>query len=95
MDKESNGGMVILPVITSSSTMNPQVLLPGIASPGTRNPSKEENSVGNCKLMEADSNRQDQNARKILQTVTISGSSIPNHTLQKSTFFRICILKRY
>jgi hypothetical protein len=32
-------------------------------------------SAGNNQLMEADSERQDQNARKILKAVTISGSA--------------------
>jgi hypothetical protein len=49
--------------------------LPGITTSGTRNPPKEEDSAGNSQLMEADSDRQDQNVRKILKAVTISGSA--------------------
>jgi hypothetical protein len=45
------------------------VFPPGITSLGTSNPPMEwENQ-----LIEADSDRQDQNVRKILKTVTISG----------------------
>jgi hypothetical protein len=35
-------------------------------------------SAGNNQLIEADSDRQDQNQRKILKAVTISGSAISN-----------------
>jgi hypothetical protein len=35
-------------------------------------------SAGNYQLMEADSDRQDQNVRKILKEVTISGSASSN-----------------
>jgi hypothetical protein len=37
---------------------------PGITSSGTRNPPEEYDSAGNNQLMEADSDRQDQNVRK-------------------------------
>jgi hypothetical protein len=47
----------------------------GITSSGTRNPPKEYDSAGNNKLMEADSDQQDQNVLKILKAVTISGSA--------------------
>jgi hypothetical protein len=46
---------------------------PEIASSLTRNPPEEGDSAGNNQPMEAVSDRQDQNAQKILQTVTISG----------------------
>jgi hypothetical protein len=51
------------------------VFLPGITSSGTRKPPKEWDPAGNNELMEADSDRQDQNAQKILKTVIISGSA--------------------
>jgi hypothetical protein len=51
---------------------------PGITSSGTRNPPVEYDSTGNNQLMEADSDRQDQNVRKILKEVTISGSASTN-----------------
>jgi hypothetical protein len=51
---------------------------PGITSAGTRNSPEEYDSAGNNQLMEADSDRQDQNARKILKAVTISGSASTN-----------------
>jgi hypothetical protein len=51
---------------------------PEITSSGTRNPLKEYDSAGNNQLMEADSDRQDQNVRKILKVVTISGSASTN-----------------
>jgi hypothetical protein len=38
--------------------------------------------------MEADSDRQDQNARQILQTVTISGSATPNLLDNESQLFK-------
>jgi hypothetical protein len=41
----------------------------------TRNPPQEWESAGNNQLMEADSDWQDQNAPKILKTITISGSA--------------------
>jgi hypothetical protein len=59
MDEESTGRMIFPPGITSS---------------GTRNPPEEWDSAGNIQLIE-DSDRQDQNERKILKTVTISGSA--------------------
>jgi hypothetical protein len=40
---------------------------PGITSSGTRNPPEEYDSAGNNQHMEADSDRQDQNVRKILK----------------------------
>jgi hypothetical protein len=50
----------------------------GITTFGTRNPPGEYDSAGNNQLMEADSDRQDQNVRKILKAVTISGSASSN-----------------
>jgi hypothetical protein len=52
MDDVSTGGMAIPPGITSSWTTNP--------------PTKERDSPGNHWHMDADSGRQDKNARKIL-----------------------------
>jgi hypothetical protein len=49
-----------------------------ITSSGTRKPPEEYDSAGNNQLMEADSGRQDENVRKILKTVTISGSASTN-----------------
>jgi hypothetical protein len=51
---------------------------PGITSSGTRNLPDEYDSAGNNQLMEADSDWQDQNVRKILKAVTISGSASTN-----------------
>jgi hypothetical protein len=53
--------------------------LPGITSSGTRNPPEEWDSAGNNQLMEADSDRQDQNVQIILKEVTIpvSASTAP------------------
>jgi hypothetical protein len=51
---------------------------PGITTSWTRNPPEEYDSARNNQLMEADSDRQDQNVRKILKAVTISGSSNSN-----------------
>jgi hypothetical protein len=48
---------------------------PGITSSGTRNPPEEYDSARNNQLKEADSDRQDENVRKILKVVTISGSA--------------------
>jgi hypothetical protein len=58
-----------------------------ITSSGTRNPLEEYDSAGNNQLLEADSDRQDQNVRKILKAVTRSGSASTNpiYVLQKST----------
>jgi hypothetical protein len=39
--------------------------------------------------MEADSDQQDQNARRILKAVTISGSATTTPILQRSTFEKI------
>jgi hypothetical protein len=39
-------------------------------------------SAGNYQLMEADSDREDQNGRKILKAVTISGSASSNSTVK-------------
>jgi hypothetical protein len=51
---------------------------PGITSSGTRNPPEEYDSAGNNQLIEADSKRQDQNVRKTLKAVTISGAASTN-----------------
>jgi hypothetical protein len=48
---------------------------PRITSSGTRNPPEEYDSAGNNQLMEANSDRQDQNVQKILKAVTSSGSA--------------------
>jgi hypothetical protein len=63
---------------------------PGITTSGTRNPPEEYDSAGNNQLMEADSDRQDQNVRKILKAVTISGSASSNPILYtaKVNFFK-------
>jgi hypothetical protein len=52
--------------------------LPGITSSRKRNPPEEYDSAWNNQLIEADSDRQDQNVRKILKAVTISGSASSN-----------------
>jgi hypothetical protein len=54
------------------------VIQPGITSSWTRNPPEESDSTGNFQLMDAYSDWQDQNARKILGTVTIQRSVTPN-----------------
>jgi hypothetical protein len=55
------------------------MLIPlGITSSWTRNPPKKGDSAGNRQLIYADSDRQDQSARKILRTVTIPGSATSN-----------------
>jgi hypothetical protein len=61
---------------------------PGITSSGTRNPPEEYDSAGNNQLKEAESDRHDQNVRKILKVVTISGSasSNPIYSTAKVTF---------
>jgi hypothetical protein len=51
---------------------------PGITTSGTRNPPEKHDSAGNNQLMEVDSDQQDQNVRKILKGVTISGSASSN-----------------
>jgi hypothetical protein len=51
---------------------------PGITSSGTRNPLEEYDSAGNNQLMEADSDRQDQNVLKIFKAVTILVSANAN-----------------
>jgi hypothetical protein len=61
--------------------------LPGITSSRTRNPPEEYVSTGNNQLMEADSDRQDQNMRKILKAVTISESASTNPIYCKGHFF--------
>jgi hypothetical protein len=61
---------------------------PGITSSGKRNPSKEYDSARNNQLMEADSDRQDQNVRKILKAVTISGSASTNPIYCKGQLFK-------
>jgi hypothetical protein len=43
---------------------------PGITSPETRNTPEEYDSAGNNQLMEVDSDRQNQNVRKILKAST-------------------------
>jgi hypothetical protein len=48
---------------------------PGITTSGKRNPPEKYDSAVNNQLSEADSDRQDQNVRKILKAVTISGSN--------------------
>jgi hypothetical protein len=59
--------------------------LPEITISQTRNPPEEWDSPGNNQLMEADdSDRRDQNAQKILQMGTISGSATPNPLYYKS-----------
>jgi hypothetical protein len=45
-------------------------------------------SAGNYQLMEADSDRQDQNGRKILKAVTISGSASSNLIYCESQLFK-------
>jgi hypothetical protein len=45
---------------------------------GTRYPPEEYDSAGNNQLIEADSDRQDQNVLKIFKAVTISGSARTN-----------------
>jgi hypothetical protein len=84
MDKESTGYSAGNYGLSDEEYTVRIILPPGIVSSGTRNPPKEGDSVGNHQLMEADSNQQD--ARKILQTVTISGSSILNQILLKHLF---------
>jgi hypothetical protein len=71
---------VILPGITSNRRGIHQRMgfPPGITSSGTRNPPKEYDSAGNYQLIEADLDQQDQNVRKILKAVTISGSASTN-----------------
>jgi hypothetical protein len=60
----------------------------GITSSGTRNPPEEYDSTGNNQLMEADSDRQDQNVRKILKAVTISGSASTNPIYCEGQLFK-------
>jgi hypothetical protein len=48
---------------------------PGITSSETRNPPEEYDSARNNRLMEADSDRQDQNVQKFLKAVRSPGSS--------------------
>jgi hypothetical protein len=60
---------------------------PGITSSGTRYPHEEYDSAGNNKLKEADSDRQDQNARKILKAVTSLGSASTNPIYCEGQFF--------
>jgi hypothetical protein len=61
MDKESTGGMVIPPGITSSWAWNPP---------------EERDFAGNYLLIDADSDRKDQNARKTLRTEAIPGLAL-------------------
>jgi hypothetical protein len=61
--------------------------LPGITSSGTRNPPEEYDSARYNQLIEADSDRQDQNVRKILKAVTISGSASSNPIYWESQLF--------
>jgi hypothetical protein len=51
---------------------------PGITTSETKNPPEEWDSAGNNQLVEADSDRQDKNVRKILKAETISGSASSN-----------------
>jgi hypothetical protein len=67
---------------------------PGITISGTRSPPEEYDSAGNNQLMEADSDRQDQNVRKILKAVTISGSASQILYTAKVNFKKILIQKR-
>jgi hypothetical protein len=61
---------------------------PGITNSGTRNPPEVHDSAGNNQLMEADSDRQDQNVRKILKAVTISGSASTNPIYSEGQIFK-------
>jgi hypothetical protein len=51
---------------------------PGITSSGPRNTPEELDLAGNNQLIEADSNRQEENVRNILKAITISGSESTN-----------------
>jgi hypothetical protein len=68
------------------------VILPGITSSWTRNPPEDGDfcrySAGNYQFIGADESLQDQNARKILRTVTISGSVTPNALCWNVNFFK-------
>jgi hypothetical protein len=59
----------------------------GITSSWARNPPEEWTSTRNHLLIDADSGQEDQNARKILQTVTIPGSVVPKCSLQRMSAF--------
>jgi hypothetical protein len=63
------------------------VIPPGITSSWNRNPPRESGSAESFHLMNAVSVWQDQNGRKILQTVTILGISTPNPLYYKSQHF--------
>jgi hypothetical protein len=60
----------------------------GITSSGTRNPHEEYDSAWKNQLMEADSDRPDQNVRKILKVITISGSESANPVYCEGQLFK-------
>jgi hypothetical protein len=62
----------------------------GITSSGARNPPEEYDSARNNQLMEADLDWHDQNVRKILKAVTISGSASTNPIYCKGQLFYNC-----
>jgi hypothetical protein len=74
INSDSAGNYQLIDVESSKS----MGFLPGITSSGIRNPPEEYDSAGNIQLMEADSDRQDQNVQKIHKAVTISGSASSN-----------------
>jgi hypothetical protein len=61
----------------------------GITSSGMKNSPEEWDTAGNNQLMEADSDRQDQNLLKILKTVseTMSGSATTTFIYYESQLF--------
>jgi hypothetical protein len=63
------------------------VFLSEIISSGTRNPPEEWDSTGKNQLMEANSDRKDQNLQKILKTVTISGSASTTSLCRKGQLY--------
>jgi hypothetical protein len=63
------------------------LILLGIATTWVRNPPEERDSARNNKLMEADSDLQDQNAQKILQRATIAGISNLKFSIQQKSAF--------
>jgi hypothetical protein len=83
ISRDSVGNYQLIDEESTGRTVFP----PGIASSGTRNPPEEWNSAGNNQLMEADSERQDQNVQKILKTVTLSESQLQLLYTTRSTFF--------
>jgi hypothetical protein len=62
--------------------------LPGNTRSLTTNPLEEWDSTGNHRLMDADSEQQDQHVRKFLQTVTIPRSETSNASYRKSNLFK-------